>query len=96
MKAIKYADQSENEDGKEIVKILLKNEDINVNCKIDIPIDYFDNGYAFSPLSVCKDLEILELLIDKGADVNMKSNIGSTAIMNTVDTNKVDFLLKNG
>ncbi len=96
MKAIKYADQPENEVGKEIVKILLKNEDINVNCKIDIPIDYFDNGYAFSPLSVCKDLEILELLIDKGADVNMKSNIGSTAIMNTVDTNKVDFLLKNG
>ncbi len=89
MKAIKYADQPENEVGKEIVKILLKNEDINVNCKIDIPIDYFDNGYAFSPLSVCKDLEILELLINKGADVNMKSNIGSTAIMNTVDRGPV-------
>ena len=26
----------------------------------------------------------------------MKSEIGSTALMNTLDVNKIDFLLKNG
>lgn len=96
MRAIKYSNYPENKDGKEIAKELLKNEDINVNCKTNIPNDYFDNMYAFSPLSIATDLDVLKLLIDKGADVNMKSNMGTTALMNTLDVKKVEFLLENG
>lgn len=81
------------EENKEIIKILLKNEYLEINCKIDMS----DNlGYAFSPLSLSEDLEILEILLEKGADVNLKSNLGTTAIMNTVNIDKVNLLLENG
>ena len=96
MKAVNGSNSPKNSDGKEIVKTLLENQDINVNCEIDIPNYYFDNIYAFSPLSISTDLDILRLLINKGADVNLRSNIGSTALMNTINTKKIEFLLNNG
>lgn len=96
MKAIKHSNNPENKAAKEIVKILLNTDDVDVNCEVGLFSGYFDNSYAFSPLSISTDLEILKLLIEKGADVDMKSEIGSTALMNTLDVNKIDFLLKNG
>lgn len=96
MRAIKYSNYPENKVGKEIAKVLLEDESIDVNCTIDTLNDYFDNIYAFSPLSIATDLDVLKLLIDKGADVNMKSNMGTTALMNTLDVKKVEFLLENG
>lgn len=96
MKAVKGSNYQTNTDGKEIVKILLENQDIDVNCEVDTPNYYFDNIFAFSPLSISTDLDILRLLINKGADVNLRSNTGSTALMNTININKIEFLLNNG
>ncbi len=96
MRAIKYSNYPENKAGKEIAKILLEDESVDVNCTIDTFNDYFDNMCAFSPLSIATDLDILKLLVDKGAYVDMKSNTGSTALMNTINVDKVEFLLENG
>lgn len=40
--------------------------------------------------------EILNLLIDKGANINQKSFIGANALFYTKDLNKIKFLIEKG
>jgi len=57
------------------------------------------NEYKKTALHVAKTLEIAELLISKGADVNFKSNIGTPLFSHKYGDNNaeiIDLLKKNG
>ena len=88
----------EDNKGKEIVKILLERDDINLNFTTDGIIEnhFFGGAFGFSPLAMCSNLEIIKTMVEKGADVNFKSYQGTTAIMNTLNIEKIKFLLSKG
>ena len=84
---------------KEIVSYLLEHPDINVNVK-----DSFDDSTAlfyaiFSGTSDVR-LDIMEMLIEKGADVNAKNKYGDTPLMYASKVEgrlpSVSLLLKHG